>query len=497
MQDGWYQCFYTAMAYLFIMVGNRSSEFVFPTYGPIAVKDSGDDNDSSSSKVSDRWSKAFDSLLDLHEQYMGLTQRDDCEEGESQGDLPPVGSPRFHELLKEINKELGSHHGKKGANMKMAESPAAGVPQCYRSGWMTRSIGTLFDYIIGTIIMDVKCGKVLAGWTDDSFGGSIFGGYPPETSDLVDETEKFAPFVTHLFSGVDGYGRPLLETLAMTVLLRLDDMIIDIEAEPFGKYSDPKDHPFVGSIDRARSASGISESTFTKWKKSARDGFMQRNRPSLPINFDPTMRDVLIDPRSLYGAYNQLAQQVATVIGKYLFAVTTSRCSSLSNYNAIACSIQADNAEIMRQNNTLIRENRAKDAEIHGLKVGQCHMSNQLSQMAGQLTQMASQVSELVVGRTGGLSDNPPIPAVPQPPPIAPLHPQPQPAAQQAAEVVVAMKFSQYIEWKNQLVKDPVTQFADWFIHSLEQGYEVDKQTQGNCEVPLKVLCCVPSSEAI
>ena len=80
----------------------------------------------------------------------------------------------------------------------------------------------------------------------------------------------------------------------------------------------------MGSIDRARSASGISESTFTKWKKSARDGFMQRNRPSLPINFDPTMRDVLIDPRSLYGAYNQLAQQVATVIGMYFFAVTTS-----------------------------------------------------------------------------------------------------------------------------------------------------------------------------
>jgi hypothetical protein len=56
------------------MVGNHSSEFVFPTYGPIAVKDSGDNNDSSSSKVSDKWSKAFDSLLDLHEQYMGLTQ---------------------------------------------------------------------------------------------------------------------------------------------------------------------------------------------------------------------------------------------------------------------------------------------------------------------------------------------------------------------------------------------------------------------------------------
>jgi hypothetical protein len=108
-------------------------------------------------------------------------------------------------------------------------------------------------------------------------------------------------------------------------------MIIGIEAEPFGKYSDPKDHPFVGSIDRARSASGILESTFTKWKKSARDGFMQCNCPSLPINFDPTMRDILIDPRSLYGAYNQLAQQVAKVIGKYLFAMTTIGCSSLSN----------------------------------------------------------------------------------------------------------------------------------------------------------------------
>lgn len=148
--------------------------------------------------------------------------------------------------------------------------------------------------------------------------------------------------------------------------------------------------------------------------------------------------------------------------------------------NAIACSIQANNAKIMSQNNTLIRENRAKDAEIRDLKVGQCHMSNQLSQMAGQLTQMAFQVSKL--GRTSGLSDYSPIPAVPQPPPIAPLHPQPQPAAQQAAEVVVAMKFSQYLEWKNQLVKDPVTQFADWFIHSLEQGYAVDKQFANKCQ---------------
>jgi len=265
-----------------------TGDFVFPTFGPVSMREGHDEQ--VESRASELWTKAFDSLLELYDSY---------------GDL----------LDQRLNSKLGSHHAKKGANVAMSDTAAAGFPQIFRTGWEVRTAHSVFDYIFGTLAMDTKAAKSSAKWFNNALG-YIFGGYPPNPTDLLRQREKFHPFVQHLFASVAGYDPRVLDLLGMMLLVRFDLVVADIKKEPHGRFVNPMDHPFVNSVHLARSNSRVSHEIFDSWKKDANNAWLVRNKPGLSIDFSPEMRSVMVDERSLLSAFNGLVQSTGAIQGE-------------------------------------------------------------------------------------------------------------------------------------------------------------------------------------
>lgn len=280
------------MAYHLVMVDTSAGDFLFPTFGAAAVKESLEKVDSQVSKL---WSDIFAVIVDLYEAY--------TEEGGEDSDLGP------------LNVKLGAHNGKKGANAIMSDSPAAGFPQIDRSGWVLQQAHTIFDYVYGTVKMDTKSAKVLAGWLLE-IQGYIFGGYPPEPKHLTETVEKFGPFVSNLFINATDFSRPLLELLAMSVLLRYDDVVEDIKKEPRGRFNDPSAHPFVAIVRSAMAQSCVSDDEFASWKRDTKRAFVGMNKLGLAPDVSDEMRNVLVDPRPMLSSIDAVARATSATQGE-------------------------------------------------------------------------------------------------------------------------------------------------------------------------------------
>lgn len=139
---GWKFCHWFALGYLLMLVPNTDGTYIFPTYGPATSVSAG--NNRVDSKVSDMWRDMFNVLLEMSDTYL--------DDEDSSG------------TLKRINEDLRSHNGKKLAQRLMSDSSAAGFAQVYRGGWLVNHAHTVFDYIVGTALMDTRCAKTLAGW---------------------------------------------------------------------------------------------------------------------------------------------------------------------------------------------------------------------------------------------------------------------------------------------------------------------------------------------
>jgi hypothetical protein len=272
------------------------SDLVFPKFGKMAMKEREQDLDS---RVSQLWSSCFEELVTLYESYHEILQdQEEC------GGEPVIGH---------INKKLTSHHGKKAANMAMADSSSAGLPQIFRTGWEVRTLHTLFDYVVGTAKMNRTATKNQNRWHFQGPDGNIIGGYPPEIKDISIECEKVRPFMIKLFGGGHGLDSSVLELSFAAFIRFYDKFVEDIMKEPRGLYADPMNHPYVASVQRARLLSDVSEQTFDAWKKSVQEGFVTRNRPALPINYSPSMEQCLLDPRTFLSSYNALASATASI----------------------------------------------------------------------------------------------------------------------------------------------------------------------------------------
>jgi hypothetical protein len=262
-------------------VTDDDSDLLLPKFGKMAMKEREQDLDS---KVSQLWSSCFEELVELYESYHEIFQ-----DQEESGEAPVIGH---------INKKLTSHHGKKAANMVMADSSSAGLPQIFRTGWEVRTLHTLFDYVVGTAKMSRAATKNQNRWHFQGTDGNIIGGYPPEIKDIVIECEKIRNFMMTLFCGGHNLDTLVLELCFAAFLRFYDKFVEDIMKEPRGKYVNPFNHPYVASVQRARLVNGVSEETFDAWKKSVQEGFVTRNRPALPINYSPSMGECLLDPRT-------------------------------------------------------------------------------------------------------------------------------------------------------------------------------------------------------
>lgn len=175
------------MQYHLAMMGptDNGSDLMFPKFGKMAMKERDQDLDS---KVSQLWSSCFEELVELYESYYYEIFQGQQESGEE-----PV--------IAHINKKLTSHHGKKAANMAMADSSSAGLPQIFHTGWEVRALHTFFDYVVGTAKMSRTATKNQNRWHLQGPDGNIIGGYPPEIKDIVIECEKNHPFMMTLFCG--------------------------------------------------------------------------------------------------------------------------------------------------------------------------------------------------------------------------------------------------------------------------------------------------------
>lgn len=293
-----------ALQYLLTMMGSRTDEdtdededgLVFPKFGKMAMKERDEDIDS---RVSQLWSRCFEQLVTLHESYDEIF--DDHEDS--------GGEP----VIAHINKNLTSHHGKKAANMVMADSSSAGLGQIFRTGWQVRTLHTVFDYVVGTEKMDRNATKNQNRWHFKGPDGEIYGGYPPEIGDISIEYGKVRPMMKLLFGGGHGFDPSVLELSFAACLRFYDKFVEDIMKESREKFVDPAKHAYVAKVQRVMFLSNVSEETFGAWQKSVREGFVRRNRAALPINFDPSMEQCLLDPRSFLSSYNALAIATASI----------------------------------------------------------------------------------------------------------------------------------------------------------------------------------------
>lgn len=278
--------------------GKRTfQDFLFPTFGPesAAVNREG----KVESRVSQVWNNAFATILGLAESYCVVL----ADDGET--------------FMSRINPLLGSHHAKKAANVDMSDSCCAGFGQIFRTGWLVGAIHSVFKYIHGTEKMDTEAGKTLAGWKT-KLSDVIIGGYPPEKKDLKDNETLFTPFVRCLFVGCEeDFPQDLLELLAMSVLLRYDDVLDHITKEPHGKYQVPTAHPFVHNVHRALRESCVGMVVFQSWKKDATEAFIRKNRLGLDATFNPLMNSVLCETRPLLQNYQDLARAHFEVKGMF------------------------------------------------------------------------------------------------------------------------------------------------------------------------------------
>jgi hypothetical protein len=273
-----------------------SADLVFPKFGKMAMKEKDDDLDS---RVSQLWSRCFEELVALYESYDDIFQDHEDSGGE------PV--------IAHINKNLTSHHGKKAANMVMADSSSAGLAQIFRTGWQVRTLHTVFDYVVGTAKMDRKATKNQNGWHFPGPDGEIYGGYPPEIRDISIECQKVRPFMKLLFGGGHGFDTFVLELSFAACLRFYDKFVEDIMKEPRELFVDPAKHTYVARVQRVMTLSNVSEQTFGAWKKSVQEGFVRRNRAALPINYSPSMEQCLLDPRTFLSSYNALAIATASI----------------------------------------------------------------------------------------------------------------------------------------------------------------------------------------
>ena len=292
-RDGVFEDFYFSLIYLVVMVG-CDTEFLFPKFSLAARKTKGDKSDS---KVSPLWTKMCDEIRDT-----------------------------FETLAVRINEKLSSHCNKKGSNQVMAESPSvSGLAQMFRTGWEVRGTDTLFEYICGSFVMSQQAGKAVSGWTA-KIGDLIVGGQPPSFDDVEESITGIKRFTNVLFEN-DTHQRwdaKVRELLVMSLLLRFDQFLNVLETHPDPSpkpVEDPSlrnrfyhDHLFVCRVKQALDRAHIGEVQFDGWLSEARNAFMCRNIPGVPIEkfslYGVGKNTILMDPRCFVDHFNTISHVV-------------------------------------------------------------------------------------------------------------------------------------------------------------------------------------------
>jgi hypothetical protein len=85
--------------------------------------------------------------------------------------------------------------------------------------------------------------------------------------------------VKGLFAGKTHLSYDIQEILVASLLRHYDDFLLSLQKEPTGKFegADVSNHCLVFKVNQAKHCLGITDATFTKWKKQVREDFRLRN----------------------------------------------------------------------------------------------------------------------------------------------------------------------------------------------------------------------------
>ena len=278
------QDYYFSLFHRIIMLGD-DDDYIFPEF---ARKAANQTDSKSDSKVSSLWSANFS---ELYKSFICLNEK--------------------------LNKTLTSHCHKKGSSQLMAETPGvSGLAQIFRAGWQVRGFHSIFDYIVGSTVMQQQAGKAVSGWTA-KIGDVVCGGQPPNLADIHTSRELLQPFVSHLFiNDSDNQWSPLVRDLLVASMLRhYDEFCAILKAEPDNKFECLDSHLFVARIKEKLYLAGATDAIFEEWKKETRLGFFNRNLPALAITNYPRhlgdvsnpFHQVMLDPRCFVDHINALS----------------------------------------------------------------------------------------------------------------------------------------------------------------------------------------------
>ena len=101
-----------------------------------------------------------------------------------------------------FNPLLTSHGPKRMAVNSADENPRLKTSWiCFRAGWMTKSMHTVFDYLDFSSNNDQQVARSLAHWNDNGYGSTLAGGRPPSLDTLIGTGEDglALKFADHLF----------------------------------------------------------------------------------------------------------------------------------------------------------------------------------------------------------------------------------------------------------------------------------------------------------
>lgn len=297
---GWEQDWYFSLLYRILLVGNES-DHIFPEFAEKALHARDNLNDS---KVSALWRDYFKDI------YQYLTEIEGI-------------------VVTQLNQKLSSHHAKKGSNEEMAQSSAcSGLAQIFRTGWEVASIHSIFDYVIGTMKMLHRAGKVVSGWTA-KVGDDILGGQPPTVADIHTERHRLESFINWLFieDTTGMWDRDIRSVLAGSLFRHWNKFVASMEEHPQKLYDNLTNHPFVCHIYKAMSQSGVTIDLFSSWCKEVETGFITRNIVGLSIE---VYRDrlalqgpatepnsILMDPRNLITHHNSLVEHYLSLCNNF------------------------------------------------------------------------------------------------------------------------------------------------------------------------------------
>jgi hypothetical protein len=200
----------------------------------------------------------------------------------------------------DLNPHIGSHSAKKLTCQHLSDYGNNPISKIFRVGWDLRSLHTLFDYVIGSKVLDDQAGRTLSGWHNVSHGSGDRGGLPPTFDDALvglpdEEKEKqkseILKFGSTLFGGcaLDND----VQLLCLGALFKHWNSMIDCY------HDDCHQHPVAHTMDTALRNNDISQGMFSNWCKKTEVNFKVKNIQGLPVReINDLPDDALVDVRT-------------------------------------------------------------------------------------------------------------------------------------------------------------------------------------------------------